>query len=700
MNSIRISLISTCLNEMKHLERWLAALESQTRFPDELVLVDAGSRDGTWERLQEWARTAPFPTRLFQVPGANISQGRNWAITRATRDHLVSTDLGCAPAPFWLEQLTLAWETTPELDGVFGPSMLSGSDPFRRAFATVAIPRISAMEAPGAIPSARCLGHTREAWAKAGGYPEWLTRCGEDTFFGLQLRRNQAVLQFVPEAAVAWCIEASWFAIVARFFDYGLGDGEADQRNLEYQRDRGVLTGIGIATACFALGAEFAATGSRGWVISAGAWAISGFLFLQCGRRLKHYQQPLGPIPFRTRTRLHAMTGLKLVARNLGFAAGSLRRNRVRIRKKSVTQGPALFVLMSAAPWGNAGGGQRPARIARELLARGFSVLYLHLDPQDGWDSPASRLEHPRFSEIALPEFDFAELARRAGAGESIVGWVFAPTEEFAAAGLALQRAGAHLIYDRMDDWSSCLGGDWFDPACEAGLAAGADLLLASSQLLREQLVRISGDREVQLVPNAVDLGEFGASHYPRPFDFQPVDAPPYPSTVIYAGHLRGEWLDWELLTQVALKLPHVQFLMLGSPPAQTPGPLPESVRFLGLKSHSELAAYYSHAAAGIIPFRLSPMIQAVSPLKAFEYLASHLPVITSDLIELHGIEGVAIAAGSEEFAQCIAAALRSGRLRPEVRRAHQQAHSWGARLDGILDRCGVPLGLRAEAGA
>lgn len=700
MNSIRISLITTCLNEMKHLERWLKALESQTRFPDELVLVDAGSRDGTWERLQEWARTAPFPTRLFQVPGANISQGRNWAITRATRDHLVSTDLGCVPAPFWLEQLALAWEMSPELDGVFGPSMMSGSDPFRRAFATVAILRIAAMEAPEAIPSARCLGHTRGAWAKAGGYPEWLTRCGEDTFFGLQLRRNQAVLQFVPEAAVAWCIEASWIAIAKRFYDYGFGDGEADQRNLEYRRDRSVLTGLGIATAFFALGVAFAATGFRGWAISASAWAVSSFLFLQCGRRLKHYQQPAGPIPFRTRTRLHAMTGLKLVARNWGFAAGTLERNRVRIRREFVTRGPALFVLMSAAPWGNAGGGQRPARIARELLARGFSVLYLHLDPQEGWSSPVDRLEHPRFSEVALPEFDFSELARRAGAGESVIGWVFAPTEEFAAAGSALRKVGGRLIYDRMDDWNSSLGGDWFDPSCEAGLAACADLLLASSRLLHEQLERISGNRKVHLVPNAVDLGEFGASNYPLPFDFQPSEASPYPSTVIYAGHLRGEWLDWDLLTQVALKLPRVQFLMLGLPPEQTPGAMPESVRFIGLKPHSELAAYYSHADAGIVPFRLSPMIQAVSPLKAFEYLASHLPVISSDLIELRGVEGVAIAADAEEFAQAISAALRSGPLSPELRRAHEQAHSWGARLDGILSRCGVPLGLRGEGGA
>src|SRR3712207_6085656 len=56
----RVALIATVLNEAASLDDLLASVAAQTRPPDEVVIVDGGSTDGTWERLQAWAPRLPL----------------------------------------------------------------------------------------------------------------------------------------------------------------------------------------------------------------------------------------------------------------------------------------------------------------------------------------------------------------------------------------------------------------------------------------------------------------------------------------------------------------------------------------------------------------------------------------------------------------------------------------------------------------
>ncbi|HRW51212.1 MAG TPA: glycosyltransferase, partial [Caldilinea sp.] len=79
-------MIATVYNERASIERLLESLAGQTRRPDEVILCDGGSQDGTAEAIRAYA--AHHPDRLpgLQVivaPGANISRGRNIAIAAA-----------------------------------------------------------------------------------------------------------------------------------------------------------------------------------------------------------------------------------------------------------------------------------------------------------------------------------------------------------------------------------------------------------------------------------------------------------------------------------------------------------------------------------------------------------------------------------------------------------------------------------------
>ena len=89
---IPCSLVTTCFNEMRSFPRWKANMQAQTRFPDEIVIVDAFSTDGTWEAITDWAKEDSRITAIQEK--GNAAHGRNFAIQNAKYDHVISTDMG------------------------------------------------------------------------------------------------------------------------------------------------------------------------------------------------------------------------------------------------------------------------------------------------------------------------------------------------------------------------------------------------------------------------------------------------------------------------------------------------------------------------------------------------------------------------------------------------------------------------------
>ena len=223
------TLVSTVFNERKRLDQTLADLAAQTLQPAEMIVVDAGSTDGTVQLLEAFAARVSYPVRVLVRPKANIAEGRNLAIAEAQYPLIASTDFGCRFAPRWLESLIGPFSADPSLEVVGGAFTI-----LRDEVKTPAA-RADYILAAGYPPdtgglfsvSSRSIAYRKHVWQAIGGYQEWLTLAADDTIFWRQIKHGGYRFQLVSEANVYWLRHQSYTGFGKENYRYGLGDGES-----------------------------------------------------------------------------------------------------------------------------------------------------------------------------------------------------------------------------------------------------------------------------------------------------------------------------------------------------------------------------------------------------------------------------------------------------------------------------------------
>jgi glycosyltransferase involved in cell wall biosynthesis len=269
--------------------------------------------------------------------------------------------------------------------------------------------------------------------------------------------------------------------------------------------------------------------------------------------------------------------------------------------------------------------------------------------------------------------------ARRAGLTRPIL-WTFMPN----TIGLVGKLGESRVIYHCVDEYSAFAG----VPRealrrMEEALVRRADLVLASSETLAEE--RRRWNPRTHFVSHGVDV-----SHFARALDAggsPPADAAGLARPVIGFFGLIAEWIDLELIGEIARQRPAWTVVLIGKANVDTAAlrALP-NVRLLGQKPYEALPAYCRAFDVGIIPFRIDALTVRANPLKLREYLAAGLPVVSSDLPEVRKYAGlVRLATGPEGFIAGIEAALAEPRQGP-ARVAAMRPESWEARVEQISD--------------
>jgi glycosyltransferase involved in cell wall biosynthesis len=152
-----------------------------------------------------------------------------------------------------------------------------------------------------------------------------------------------------------------------------------------------------------------------------------------------------------------------------------------------------------------------------------------------------------------------------------------------------------------------------------------------------------------------------------------------------YFGLIGQDWVDIPLLEHVARRFAHGSLVMLGKVTADVSAlaRLP-NVHLLGRKPYASLPGYCKGFDVALIPFPVSEVTLNANPLKAREYLAAGLPVVSTPIPEVEVLGQCRIGGTPEQFAAEIEAALRNPG--PSAARSDtMREHSWQARLDEVV---------------
>jgi glycosyltransferase involved in cell wall biosynthesis len=189
-----VSVTATVLNEVEDIDGLVSTLAEQSPTPKEVIIVDGGSTDGTWEHLQ--AAQSKYANLIairdescnLKASAGPIARGRNVGIAAATSEIVACADAGCIYDREWLSQLTAPIQNG-SAEYALGGSRI---DPQEQTIWDMASAPFFGLKqrADGTTKSctARSMAFRKELWERVGGFPE-TSFLGEDTMFDLRVRK-------------------------------------------------------------------------------------------------------------------------------------------------------------------------------------------------------------------------------------------------------------------------------------------------------------------------------------------------------------------------------------------------------------------------------------------------------------------------------------------------------------------------------
>lgn len=214
--------------------------------------------------------------------------------------------------------------------------------------------------------------------------------------------------------------------------------------------------------------------------------------------------------------------------------------------------------------------------------------------------------------------------------------------------------------------------------------------VVVTADLLQEDVVEKRGTKNLAFSSNGVDYDFFQTKDAPYPFEpeFRQILDMGKP-IVCYYGAL-AKWFDYDLLKKIAAtdKYSVVLFGIKYDESFDENLNGEKNIYFMGPRDYSVLKHYARCADVLMIPFLINDITRATSPVKIFEYMAMHKPVVTTDMNECRKYDSVLIGHDHEEFLSQLekALSLKDDAAYMAQLDADARANDWSMKAKAIID--------------
>jgi glycosyltransferase involved in cell wall biosynthesis len=218
------AVVVTVLNEHDNISELLDALKFQKLAPEEVIIIDGGSSDGTWNQLTKCA-AGWKKLKIYQLPKSNRSVARNFGVSKSRSQIIAFTDAGCIPHVDWLMNLVSPFK-------ISGTNVVSGyyrgiaHNNFQKCLIPYCLVMPDKAKKQEFFPATRSMGINRETWNKSGGFDPNLYH-NEDYAFAHWLKKMGLNFHFADNAIVDWYPRKNLSQALGMFFHFAVGDIQA-----------------------------------------------------------------------------------------------------------------------------------------------------------------------------------------------------------------------------------------------------------------------------------------------------------------------------------------------------------------------------------------------------------------------------------------------------------------------------------------
>ena len=251
---MKISVCLTLYNEERSVEKLLLSLLAQSREPDEIVVVDGGSSDGTVRTVRRLQKEHK-KIKLF-VKKSTRTKGRNLAVTLSKNEVVAITDGDCVAHKDWLEKITAPFEDKG-VDMVAGFYNMKADSKVKEAIRPFIGVTPEKFDSRRFLPSTRSIAFRKRLWKKLGGFPDTGKNSAEDTEFNYLAVKRGAKIARVKGALVDWEVPGL-FEALKKFYLYAKWDAQTSRLSRHNVHVLSVFARYAVGVSLFLIFPSFA----------------------------------------------------------------------------------------------------------------------------------------------------------------------------------------------------------------------------------------------------------------------------------------------------------------------------------------------------------------------------------------------------------------------------------------------------------